>query len=208
MICSSLPNGWVLIYGENGAGKELVARALHDGSPRAAGRFVAVNCAAVPEELIESELFGHEKGSFTGAHDRKIGKFEQANGGTLFLDEVGDMGPEMQAKILRALQECCIQRVGGDRTIELDIRVIAATNKDLKARIADGEFREDLYYRLNVIPIRVPPLRERKNDIPPLVTHFLDLYGGGMARDMSEQTCQLLKSYAWPGNVRELEELG
>lgn len=198
-------NGWVLIYGENGTGKELVARTLHEGSPRAQGRFVAVNCAAVPEELIESELFGHEKGSFTGAHDRKIGKFEQANGGTLFLDEVGDMGPKMQAKILRALQECVIQRVGGDRSIEVDIRVIAATNKDLKQRITDGQFREDLFYRLNVIPVRVPPLRERKSDIPLFVRHFLGRYGNGRVSDVSEHTLNLLKAYSWPGNIRELK---
>jgi len=198
-------NGWVLVQGENGTGKELVARALHKGSPRAAGRFVAVNCAAIPDELIESELFGHEKGSFTGAHDRKIGKFEQANGGTLFLDEVGDMGSKVQAKILRALQECVIQRVGGDDPIEVDIRVIAATNKDLKRHIRLGEFREDLFFRLNVIPILVPPLRSRTEDIPELMNHFVRRYSGGRDRTIDESTLELLKSYPWPGNVRELK---
>jgi two-component system, NtrC family, nitrogen regulation response regulator NtrX len=206
MIALASPsNGWVMLQGENGTGKELVARALHQGSPRAQSRFVAVNCAAVPEELIESELFGHEKGSFTGAHDRKIGKFEQANGGTLFLDEVGDMGAKMQAKILRALQECVIQRVGGDESIEVDIRVIAATNKDLKKAIKQSEFREDLFYRLNVIPITVSPLRERREDIPKLVGHFTKRYCGGRVREIGETTMKLLQSYPWPGNVRELK---
>ena len=198
-------NGWVLIQGENGTGKELVARALHKGSPRARGRFVAVNCAAIPDELIESELFGHEKGSFTGAHDRKIGKFEQAHGGTLFLDEVGDMGVKMQAKILRALQESTIQRVGGDALIEVDIRVIAATNKDLKKNIANHEFREDLFYRLNVIPIVVPPLRERREDVPELVDHFIKRYSASKIRLDNPATMKLLQSYPWPGNVRELK---
>lgn len=198
-------NGWVMLQGENGTGKELVARALHQGSPRSKGRFVAVNCAAIPDELIESELFGHEKGSFTGAHDRKIGKFEQANGGTLFLDEVGDMGLKMQAKILRALQECTIQRVGGDESIDLDLRVIAATNKDLKKAIKDGEFREDLFYRLNVIPIQVAPLRDRKEDIPGLIQHFIKRYSSGKVKKISEKTCEMLASYLWPGNVRELK---
>jgi two-component system nitrogen regulation response regulator NtrX len=194
-----------MLQGENGTGKELVARALHQGSPRRKGRFVAVNCAAIPDELIESELFGHEKGSFTGAYDRKIGKFEQANGGTLFLDEVGDMGLKMQAKILRALQECNIQRVGGDQTIDLDLRVIAATNKDLKKAIKEGEFREDLFYRLNVIPIQVFPLRERKEDILTLAQHFIKRYSHGKEIKISEKTCEMLASYPWPGNVRELK---
>jgi len=202
---ASPSNGWVMLQGENGTGKELVARALHRGSPRARSRFVAVNCAAIPDDLIESELFGHEKGSFTGAVDRKIGKFEQAHGGTLFLDEVGDMGPKMQAKILRALQECNIQRVGGDELIEVDIRVIAATNKDLKKGIKLGEFREDLFYRLNVIPMIVPPLRERTEDIPALVGHFVRRYAGGRKRMVGERTMRLLLSYPWPGNVRELK---
>lgn len=198
-------NGWVMILGENGTGKELVARSLHRCSPRSKGRFVAVNCAAIPDELIESELFGHEKGSFTGAHDRKTGKFEQADGGTLFLDEVGDMSPKMQAKILRALQESVIQRVGGDSAIEVDIRVIAATNKDLKSCIKNNAFREDLFYRLNVIPILVPALRERKEDIPLLVAHFLKRYGTGKKLSIGEKTMPLLKNYPWPGNVRELK---
>lgn len=198
-------NGWVLIQGENGTGKELVARALHKSSPRSANRFVAVNCAAIPDELIESELFGHEKGSFTGAFERKIGRFEQADGGTLFLDEVGDMGLKMQAKVLRVLQECVIQRVGGDAPIELDIRVIAATNKDLMKSIEKGEFREDLFYRLNVIPIRVPPLRERSEDIGELVDHFVHRYSGGRTRSITASTLKALKSYPWPGNVRELK---
>lgn len=198
-------NGWVMIQGENGTGKELVARALHHHSPRAKGRFVAVNCAAVPDELIESELFGHEKGSFTGAVDKKTGKFEQAHGGTLFLDEVGDMGPKMQAKILRALQECVIQRVGGEELIELDLRVIAATNKDLKKAIQKGEFREDLFYRLNVIPIQVPSLRDRKQDIPLLVGHFVQRYSLARPLKVSPEIMTLLQNYSWPGNVRELK---
>ena len=198
-------NGWVLIQGENGTGKELVARALHKSSRRAPQRFVAVNCAAIPDELIESELFGHEKGAFTGAFDRKIGRFEQAHGGTLFLDEVGDMGLKMQSKILRALQENVISRVGGDSPIELDLRVVAATNKDLTKAIEKGEFREDLFYRLNVIPIRVPPLRERAEDIPALVEHFIQRYSGSRPRQVTAATMKALKSYPWPGNVRELK---
>lgn len=197
-------NGWVMIQGENGTGKELVARALHRTSLRREARFVAVNCAAVPDELIESELFGHEKGAFTGAQERKIGRFEQAHGGTLFLDEVGDMGPKMQAKILRALQESCIQRVGGDEVIDLDLRVIAASNKDLRKSIRDGEFREDLFYRLNVIPIMVPALRERREDIPLLAEHFVRRYSAGKKK-LAPSTLDLLVNYLWPGNVRELK---
>lgn len=198
-------NGWVIIQGENGTGKELVARALHRGSPRASHRFVAVNCAAIPDELIESELFGHERGSFTGAHDCKTGKFEAADRGTLFLDEVGDMSAKMQAKILRALQESVIQRVGSHDFIEVDIRVISATNKDLRKLIQEGQFREDLFYRLNVIPIIVPPLRERREDIPLLAGHFLKRFSGGRKRMLGEKTARLLLSYPWPGNVRELK---
>jgi two-component system nitrogen regulation response regulator NtrX len=198
-------NGWVVIQGENGTGKELIAKTLHRESPRAKERFVAVNCAAIPDELIESELFGHEKGSFTGAHERKIGKFELANGGTLFLDEVGDMGSKMQSKILRALEECVIQRVGGQDLIELDLRVVAATNKDLKREIKLGHFREDLFYRLNVIPITVPTLRERREDIPLLVEHFIKRFSPGKPFPMAKNALSVLQSYPWPGNIRELK---
>lgn len=198
-------NGWVLIQGENGVGKELVARALHSRSERARKRFVAVNCAAIPDDLIESELFGHERGAFTGAVERRIGKFEQADGGTLFLDEVGDMSAKMQAKILRVLEDGRFQRVGGSQTIDVDLRVIAATNKDLKVSIRSGEFREDLFYRLNVIPVVVPPLRSRKEDIPRLVQRFLRRYSGGKTRCISEATMNFLQTYPWPGNVRELK---
>ncbi|MFM8270180.1 MAG: sigma-54-dependent transcriptional regulator [Pseudomonadota bacterium] len=198
-------NGWVVIQGENGTGKELVARTLHRESPRTKERFVAVNCAAIPDELIESELFGHEKGSFTGAHERKIGKFEQANGGTLFLDEVGDMSPKMQAKILRALEECVIQRVGGKDLIELDLRVVSATNKDLKREIKLGNFREDLFYRLNVIPVTVPSLRDRREDIPFLVEHFINRFSPGKPIPMAQNALSVLQSYPWPGNIRELK---
>ncbi len=162
----------MLLLGESGVGKELVARTIHRNSPRAGQRFVQVNCAAIPEELIESELFGHEKGSFTGATEKQIGKFEQADRGTIFLDEVGDMSPKTQAKVLRVLQEQEVERLGSARTIKVDVRVIAATNKNLEEAIQRGEFREDLFFRLNVIPIVVPPLRERREDIPLLVQHF------------------------------------
>ncbi len=168
-------NATVLLLGESGVGKELVARTIHRNSPRAGQRFVQVNCAAIPEELIESELFGHEKGSFTGATEKQIGKFEQADRGTIFLDEVGDMSPKTQAKVLRVLQEQEVERLGSARTIKVDVRVIAATNKDLEEAIERGEFREDLFFRLNVIPIVVPPLRERREDIPLLVQHFAKL---------------------------------
>ena len=169
-------NATVLLLGESGVGKELVARSIHRNSLRSRERFVQVNCAAIPEELIESELFGHEKGSFTGATEKQIGKFEQADRGTIFLDEVGDMSPKTQAKVLRVLQEGEVERLGSARTIKVDVRVIAATNKDLEAEIEKGTFREDLYFRLSVIPIRVPPLRERREDIPALVRHFADLF--------------------------------
>ena len=198
-------NGWVLIQGENGTGKELVARGLHRGSLRSEHRFVAVNCAAIPDELIESELFGQEKGSFTGANETKIGKFEAADRGTLFLDEVGDMSPKMQAKILRALQESVIQRVGSQDFIEVDIRVISSTNKDLKKLIQGGVFREDLFYRLNVIPLLVSPLRDRRGDISLLVKHFLKRFSGGRDRRLGDHTSRLLQVYPWPGNVRELK---
>ncbi|HSE26902.1 MAG TPA: sigma-54 dependent transcriptional regulator [Gemmatimonadales bacterium] len=200
----------VLITGENGTGKELVARALHDASPRKAGPFVEVNCAAIPAELIESELFGHMKGSFTGAFADRAGKFEQADGGTLFLDEIGDMSPSAQSKVLRALQEGVVTRIGGARNIEVDVRVVAATNKDLRAEIAGGRFREDLLYRLNVVEIAVPPLRERLEDIPALVRHFTTLLvkGAGVgAKPYEEAAIGRLQRHGWPGNVRELRNV-
>ncbi len=199
-------NGWVLIQGENGTGKELVAWALHQASHRQSkGAFVAVNCAAIPEDLIESELFGHEKGAFTGAFERRMGKFEQADGGTLFLDEVGDMSLKVQSKILRALEEMSFQRVGGRETLEVNVRVIAATNKDLKKAIEDKTFREDLFFRLNVIPVRVPPLRERKEDVPLLIEHYLSVFSGGKKKIVEASSWELLCQYSWPGNVRELK---
>ncbi len=200
----------VLITGENGTGKELVAKALHDASPRKAGPFVEVNCAAIPAELIESELFGHMKGSFTGAFADRAGKFEQADGGTLFLDEIGDMSASAQAKVLRALQEGVVTRIGGARNIEVDVRVVAATNKDLRAEIAGGRFREDLLYRLNVVEIAVPPLRDRLGDIPALVRHFTGLLskGAGVAAKPYEDTAiTRLQRHAWPGNIRELRNV-
>jgi two-component system nitrogen regulation response regulator NtrX len=197
----------VLISGENGTGKELVARAIHRLSERSDGPFVEVNCAAIPSELIESELFGHIKGSFTGAVADRAGKFEQADQGTLFLDEIGDMSLAAQAKVLRALEHGVVNRVGGQKPIEVDVRVVAATNKNLEAEIEEGAFREDLYYRLNVVPIQVPPLRERRDDVPMLVSYFVDL----MARrdrvppkGFSEGALQRLQNLSWPGNVREL----
>jgi two-component system nitrogen regulation response regulator NtrX len=198
-------NGWVMVQGENGTGKELVAKTIHRQSSRSKQRFVAVNCAAIPDDLIESELFGHEKGSFTGAFEKRIGKFELAHGGTLFLDEVGDMSSKMQAKILRALQECVVQRVGGHETLELDLRVVCATNKDLRKEIEAGRFREDLFYRLNVIPISVPPLRERTEDITQLVEHFVRLFSPSQRDFQLSQGLSALKSYPWPGNIRELK---
>jgi len=197
----------VLITGENGTGKELVARALHKNSPRAKKTFVEVNCAAIPGELIESELFGHMKGSFTGATQDRAGKFEQANNGTLFLDEIGDMSLAAQAKVLRVLQDNVITRIGSAKPISVDVRVITATNKNLEAEIAAGRFREDLYYRLNVVPIHVPPLREHREDIPALVDYFIAVLSareGITPRKMSEGALERLKSLDWPGNVREL----
>lgn len=196
-----------LILGENGSGKELVARALHAGSPRAAKPFVEVNCAAIPNELIESELFGHMKGSFTGAFADRAGKFELADGGTLFLDEVGDMSIEAQAKVLRTLQEGVITRIGAAATTSVDVRVIAATNKNLEEEIEAGRFRQDLYYRLNVVPIEVPPLRARKGDIPLLVERFvsdLAVFGGLKSKPFTEAALAALQQRNWPGNVREL----
>ncbi|MFK8103694.1 MAG: sigma-54-dependent transcriptional regulator [Saprospiraceae bacterium] len=200
----------VLVTGSNGTGKELVARWMHEKSPRSAHPIVEVNCAAIPSELIESELFGHEKGSFTGAYKQKIGKFEQANGGTIFLDEIGDMSLKAQAKVLRALQESRISRVGGDKEIRVDVRVIAATNKDLRAEIKRGKFREDLYHRLAVIIIHVPPLNERRGDIPLLVEHFNKLVCGeyGVApKKIDKEAITALQAINWTGNIRELRNV-
>lgn len=208
MIARVAPtSSWVLVTGENGTGKELVSQNIHYLSSRASQPFVEVNCAAIPGELIESELFGYEKGAFTGADKTKKGKFDHANGGTLFLDEIGDMSLEAQAKILRILQERSFQRVGGHQNIEVDVRVIAATNKNLEEEIRGGNFREDLYYRLNVIPFNVPPLRERREDIPMLLEHFGSQFAreGGFNKKMfSEGALECLKQYSWSGNVREL----
>ncbi|MDR4465770.1 MAG: sigma-54 dependent transcriptional regulator [Nitrospira sp.] len=203
-------NSRVLIGGENGTGKELVARAIHLHSTRSDHPFVAVNCAAIPETLIESELFGHEKGSFTGATSMKRGQFEQADGGTLFLDEIGDMSLSTQAKVLRALQEQQFTRVGGTKLMKVDVRVLAASNKDLEKEIAKGQFREDLFYRLNVVPIVVPPLRERREDIPALVQHFMKAHAeeqGLRMKEVSPEAMAVLQQYDWPGNIRELRNL-
>jgi two-component system nitrogen regulation response regulator NtrX len=200
-------NGRVLIFGENGTGKELVARNIHYQSLRAAGPFVEVNCAAIPEELIESELFGHTRGAFTGALTAKKGKFELADGGTLFLDEVGDMTLKTQAKVLRVLQEQKLEPVGGTASVTVDVRVIAATNKNLEEEIRKGAFREDLFFRLNVIPFRVPALRERRDDIPLLARHFiaeLSAEYGKRAKELTPEALDLLVAQPWPGNVREL----
>ncbi len=200
----------VLITGENGTGKELVARALHRLSRRSGRPFVAVNCAAIPEELIESELFGHEKGAFTGAVGQKPGRFDQANGGTLFLDEIGDMSLKAQAKVLRILQEQTFERVGGTQPISVDVRIVAATNKDLAAEIASGAFREDLFYRVNVIPFQIPPLRERADDIPRFVQHFVTRYAvetGQPEKLFTEAAVECMSAYGWPGNVRELRNV-
>lgn len=200
----------VLITGESGTGKELIARAIHQHSHRAQKPFVAVNCTAIPENLIESELFGHERGAFTGAVQRRIGKFELAHHGTLFLDEIGSMRLDMQTKLLRALQEREIERVGGERTLKVDVRVVAATNADLRELVKARTFRDDLYYRLNVIPIYVPPLRERPTDIPLLVHYFLEKYNRQFnrhVRGFSPAAMEVLQAYHWPGNVRELENI-
>jgi len=199
---------YVLITGDNGTGKELVAREIHRLSERVKGPFVEVNCAAIPHELIESELFGHEKGAFTGAHARRTGKFELADGGTLFLDEVGDMSLAAQAKVLRALQDGVVQRVGGTAPIEVDVRVLAATNKEIESEIAEGNFREDLYYRLNVVPLHVPSLSRRKEDIPLLVEHFARVYcdeNGMPQKRFDPEAIEALTERPWPGNVRELK---
>jgi two-component system, NtrC family, nitrogen regulation response regulator GlnG len=198
----------VLVTGESGTGKELIARAIHYNSPRLGKPFLALNCAAIPRELLESELFGHEKGAFTGATERKQGKFEQANGGTLFLDEIGDMPLELQAKLLRVLQEKEVTRTGGNTTIQVDVRIVAATNQELKKKVRSKEFREDLYYRLNVVPLELPPLRERREDIPLLTDYFIQhaIEELGVAtKGCTEETVKLLQGYSWPGNVRELE---
>jgi len=199
----------VMITGESGTGKELVARALHDYSTRRAGPFIAINMAAIPRELIESELFGHERGAFTGATSRTQGRFEQANGGTLFLDEIGDMPPEAQTRLLRVLQEGEFTSVGGRAPVRVNVRIVAATHRDLRALIRQGLFREDLFYRLNVVPIRLPPLRERAEDIPALARHFLaaNRQKGLPAKTLTEGAIERLKAYRWPGNVRELENL-
>jgi transcriptional regulator with GAF, ATPase, and Fis domain len=196
----------VLIRGESGTGKELVAEAIHRGSPRAGGPLVAVNCAALTETLLDSELFGHEKGAFTGAVKRKLGRFELAQGGTIFLDEIGDVSAALQAKLLRVLQEKTFVRVGGTETITADVRLIAATNRDLEEAIRRGHFREDLYYRLSVFPIRVPPLRERREDIPDLMEFFLRQRGRQLS-DIDPAAVDQLVRYGWPGNVRELENV-
>lgn len=198
-------NSTILITGETGTGKEVVARAIHHGSPRRAHRFVALNCSAIPETLLEAELFGHVRGAFTGAVGMRQGRFEQAHKGTLFLDEVGTMSTALQMKLLRSLQEREFERVGDNQTIKVDVRVIGATNSDLAAMVKAGSFREDLYYRLNVIPIELPPLRDRRDDIPLLVQHFLGKFGGAATLHLSQGAMRRLMAYAWPGNVRQLE---
>jgi two-component system nitrogen regulation response regulator NtrX len=203
-------NGRVLIYGESGTGKELVARALHAASLRNKGLFVEVNCAAIPEELIESELFGHVKGSFAGAGEDKAGKFKKGDGGTLFLDEVGDMSLRTQSKVLRVLEEQRFEPVGSSQTLSVDVRVLAATNKNLEQEISRGAFRQDLFYRLNVIPFFVPPLRDRKEDIPILARHFLNEFSaeyGKKTRELSDTAMEILLRHPWPGNIRELRNL-
>ncbi|HEV3484989.1 MAG TPA: sigma 54-interacting transcriptional regulator, partial [Vicinamibacterales bacterium] len=195
----------VLLCGETGTGKELAAHAIHENSPRARKPFIAVNCAALTESLLESELFGHEKGAFTGAVTQKKGKFEVADGGTLFLDEVGELAPALQAKFLRVLQHHAFERVGGTRTIKVNVRVVAATNADLEAAVAAGRFRQDLWYRINVVSIMMPPLRARREDIPLLAAHFVAKYARGRTVTLAPETLDALRAYEWPGNVRELE---
>ncbi|HWO29866.1 MAG TPA: sigma-54 dependent transcriptional regulator [Candidatus Acidoferrum sp.] len=200
----------VLVTGETGTGKELVARAIHGRSRRSSRTFVTVNCAAIPRDLIASELFGHEKGAFTGATQRRLGRFELAEGGTIFLDEVGELPAETQIALLRVLQEREFERVGGMRSIKTNVRVIAATNRDFRAAITAGNFRSDLFYRLSVFPIEIPPLRERQEDIPVLVEYFIDRYArkvGKNIRGLSKETLDALQSYSWPGNIRELQNV-
>jgi DNA-binding NtrC family response regulator len=198
-------NSTILVTGETGTGKEVVARAIHHNSPRRVARFVALNCSAIPETLLEAELFGHVRGAFTGAIGTRQGRFEQAHKGTLFLDEVGTMSPALQMRLLRALQEREFERVGDNTTIKVDVRVIGATNSDLAKMVATGTFREDLYYRLNVIPIQLPPLRDRRDDIPILVQHFLEKFASGRNMHVSQGAMRALMAYPWPGNVRQLE---
>jgi len=200
----------VLITGESGTGKELIARAIHYLSKRSNGPMITINCGAIPSELLESELFGHEKGSFTGAHKTRMGRFEMAAGGTIFLDEIGDMNPMLQVKLLRAIQEQTFERVGGEKPISVDIRIVSATNKNLKKAVEEGSFRDDLFYRLNVIPIHIPPLRERTGDIFLLCNYFLERFSERMeepVKKISDKAASLLEAYPWPGNVRELENL-
>lgn len=199
----------VLITGESGTGKELVARALHDESVRSGGNFVPINCAAIPKELIESELFGHRKGAFTGAVADRVGRFELAHGGTIFLDEIGDLPLDMQVKLLRVLQERTVDPVGGTRPVQVDVRVVAATHRDLEAEIAAGRFREDLYYRLNVLPLNTAPVRERSDDVPELLSHFAQRFAGKGCKPITftDDFLQALQAYRWPGNVRELSNL-
>ena len=206
----ALSTSTVLVTGESGTGKELIAQAIHANSSRCDKPLVVINCGAIPGELLESELFGHEKGSFTGAHRTRVGKFEMAHGGTVFLDEIGDMSPDLQVKLLRAVQEQCFERVGSTTTTKVDIRIISATNKDLKLSASIGEFREDLYYRLNVVPIYSPSLRDRRTDIPLLVYYFIDKLSERneqQSKEVSSEAMSCLITYDWPGNIRELENL-
>jgi transcriptional regulator with PAS, ATPase and Fis domain len=200
----------VLIYGESGTGKELIARAIHYNSYRQDKPWIPINCGAIPEGLLESELFGHERGAFTNATSQRIGRFELANGGTIFLDEIAEMPPALQVKLLRVLQEREFERIGGTRTIKVNVRIIAATNKDLEKMVAAGQFREDLYYRLNVIPIVIPSLRERASDLPLLITHFIERFNIEKKKQIhgiTPEAMQILQTYHWPGNVRELENM-
>jgi len=203
-------NSTVLLLGETGTGKEVIARSIHNLSSRKVKQMITVNCAALPVNLIESELFGHERGSFTGATERRLGKFELANGGTLFLDEIGELGTDLQVKLLRALQEKEIERIGGKGSIKVNVRIIAATNRNLEKEMAEGRFRSDLYYRLNIFPISLPPLRDRKNDIPLLAMHFVKHYSQDCSKKINSicnRVMQSLVNYSWPGNVRELEHM-
>src|SRR5712671_6893178 len=203
-------NATVLLGGESGVGKDLIARAIHEKSRRAAGPFIKINSTAIPENLLESELFGYEKGAFTGASSSKPGKFEMADKGTLFLDEIGDVPPAIQVKLLRVLQEREFERLGGTRTVKVDVRLVAATNRDLRAALEDGTFREDLYYRLNVVPLEIPPLRDRKEDIPYLAHHFVEKLAaenGGLVTGITDAAIEKMMQYSWPGNVRELQNI-